>query len=104
MDIQTIAATVTSFLTPALPYLVKAGEKGSEIIGEKLGAGVWETAKAIWQKLSPNPLVQSAAQEVADAPDDPDAQEILRLRLKKSPHLLKRLKNHRLWYSQHPLT
>ena len=83
MDITTIAATVTSFLTPALPYLMKAGEKGSEIIEEKLGTSVWETANAIWQRLSSNPLVQSAAQEVAAAPDDQDAQAGLRYQLKK---------------------
>ena len=44
MDITTLAASVTSMLVPALPYLMKAGEKGSEVIGEKLGAGVWEAA------------------------------------------------------------
>jgi hypothetical protein len=83
MDISTLAATVTSALTPALPYLMKAGEKGSEVIGEKLGASVWETASAIWQRLSSNPLVQSAAKEVAAAPDDQDAQAGLRYQLKK---------------------
>jgi hypothetical protein len=83
MDIPTLAATATSFLVPALPYLVKAGEKGSEAIGEKLGAGVWETAKAIWQRLSENPLVKPAAEEVANAPDDQDAQAALRYQLKK---------------------
>jgi hypothetical protein len=87
MDIPTIAATATSFLVPALPYLATAGEKGAEVLGEKLGAGAWETAKAIWQKLSPameaSPSATEAAQEVVSAPDDPDAQAALRHQLKK---------------------
>lgn len=87
MDIPAIATAVTSFLVPALPYLAKAGEKGSEVIGQKLAAGVWETASAIWQRLSPavqaSPPAVAAAQEVASAPDDPDAQAAFRLQLKK---------------------
>jgi hypothetical protein len=83
MDIPTLAATVTTFLVPALPYLTKAGEKGSEIIGEKLGTGAWGIAKAIWQRLGSNPEVEPAAREVAAAPDDQDAQAALRYQLKK---------------------
>ena len=45
MDIATVAAGVTSALVPALPFLVKAGEKGAEVLGQQLGAGVWETAR-----------------------------------------------------------
>ena len=87
MDISEIAATVTGCLAPALPYLVKAGEKGAETIGEKLGSGTWETAKALWRLLNPiieaNPVVAAAARDMADEPDDTDAQAALRFQLKK---------------------
>ena len=83
MDISTLAASVTSMLVPALPYLVKAGEQGSEVIGEKLGAGVWEAAKAIWQRLGSHPLVEPVARDIAAAPDDEDAQAALRHQLRK---------------------
>lgn len=83
MDIPAIATAVTSCLAPALPYLLKAGEKGIETIGCKMGAGMWETAKAIWQRLSLNPAVESAAREVASVPEDQDAQAAFRHQLKK---------------------
>jgi hypothetical protein len=37
MDIATLAKDVTLFLTPFLPYLLKAGEKAVEEAGTKLG-------------------------------------------------------------------
>ena len=83
MDIPTLATTVTTCLAPALPYLVEAGEKGADALGEKLGAGVWETAKAIWQRLGSSPSVEAAAQEVAKMPDDEDARVALRYQIKK---------------------
>lgn len=83
MDISALAAAATSCLTPALPFLMKAGEKGIETIGGKMGAGVWETARAIWQRLSSSPSVELAAREVASTPEDEDAQAALRYQLKK---------------------
>ena len=83
MDIPAIATAVTSCLAPALPYLLKAGEKGIETIGCKMGAGMWETAKAIWQRLSLSPAIESAAREVVSAPEDQDAQAAFRHQLKK---------------------
>ncbi len=87
MDISEIAAAVTGCLAPALPYLVKAGEKGAETIGERLGSGTWETAKALWRLLNPiieaNPVVAAAARDMAEEPDDTDAQAALRFQLKK---------------------
>jgi hypothetical protein len=83
MDIPTLATTVTTCLAPALPYLVEAGEKGGEALGEKLGAGAGETAKAIWQRLGSSPSVEAAAQEVAKMPDDEDARVALRYQIKK---------------------
>ncbi|MFZ1641627.1 MAG: hypothetical protein WAV07_09385 [Candidatus Contendobacter sp.] len=87
MDIPTLAAQVTGALVPALPFLMKAGEKGAEIIGQQLGAGVWETAKALWRKLQPaveaNPQAVAAIQDVVATPGDADAQAALRLQLKR---------------------
>ncbi len=83
MDIPALATAVTSCLAPTLPYLLKAGEKGIETIGCEMGAGMWETAKAIWRRLSPGPAVESAAREVASAPEDQDAQAALRYQLRK---------------------
>ena len=87
MDIATVAADVTGALVPALPFLVKAGEKGAEVLGQQLGAGVWETAKALWRKLRPaveaSPTATAAVQDVVAAPEDTDAQGALRLQLKK---------------------
>ena len=87
MDIATVTAGVTGALVPALPFLVKAGEKGAEIIGQQLGAGAWETAKALWRKLRPaveaSPTAAAAVQDAVAAPEDADAQGALRLQLKK---------------------
>jgi len=44
MDICNRDSRRDGALVPALPFLVKAGEKGAEAIGQQLGAGVWETA------------------------------------------------------------
>lgn len=87
MDIATVATGVTTALAPALPFLVKAGEKGMETLGEKVGEGVTETAKALWRKLRPavkaNPTAAAAVEDAAAAPEDADAQAALRLQLKK---------------------
>lgn len=87
MDIATVAAGVTGALVPALPFLVKAGEKGAEVLGQQLGASAWETAKALWHKLQPaveaSPTATAAVQDVVATPEDTDAQSALRLQLKK---------------------
>lgn len=87
MDIPTVAAEVTAALVPALPYLVTAGQKGAEVIGEQLASSVWETAKALWHKLRPvvevSPMATEAVRDLAAAPDDADAQAALRVQLKK---------------------
>ncbi|MCU0808446.1 MAG: hypothetical protein MUC53_11095 [Candidatus Contendobacter sp.] len=87
MDIATVAAGVTGALVPALPFLVKAGEKGAEVLGQQLGAGVWETAKALWRKLRPaveaNPTAAAAVQDVVAAPEDADIQAALWVQIRK---------------------
>ena len=83
MDIPTLAKQIVVFLTPFLPYLLKAGEKAAEEVGKKLGAEAWERAKALWGKLRGKERVVQAAQDLAAAPDDEDAQAALRYQLKK---------------------
>jgi len=87
MDFTLLAKTLTVFLSPFLPYLLKTGEKASENIGNKFGADAWERAKALWGKLhtqvAAKPAAQEAAQDVAQNPDDQDAQASLRQQLKK---------------------
>ncbi len=86
MDAQLIQQ-LTAFLAPFLPYLLKAGEKAAEEAGKKLGEAAWERARALWEKLRPKvearPAAQEAVQDLAAAPDDPDAQATLRQQLKK---------------------
>lgn len=87
MDPQTLAQQIVPFLTPFLPYLLKAGEKAAEEAGNKLGGDAWERAKTLWGKLRPGvearPATQEAAQDAAAAPDDADARAALRHQLKK---------------------
>lgn len=94
MDTAALANQLTLFLTPFLPYLIKAGEKAFEKAGEQvgtklvpdLGKEAWERAQAVWAKLRPKvesrPALQEATQDVANKPDE-DATASLRLQLKK---------------------
>ena len=87
MDVQTLAREVVAFLTPFLPYLVKAGGEAAKEAGKKFGEAAWEQAEALWGKLHPKmedkPAAQEAVQDTAAAPDDPAAQAALRLQMKK---------------------
>ncbi|MBN3940123.1 hypothetical protein [Nostoc sp. NMS9] len=83
--------TLTTFLTPFLPYLLKVGEKATEEAGKKFGEGfganAWEKAKALWSQLQPKveekPMAKGAAEELANSPNDADAKETLQKQLKK---------------------
>lgn len=87
MDPATLAAQMVAVLAPALPYLLKAGERAAEEAGSRLGGQAWEQASALWAKLRPRadeqPAVMEAAQEVAQRPEDEDAQAALRVQLRK---------------------
>ncbi|OUC14741.1 MAG: hypothetical protein B0A82_10440 [Alkalinema sp. CACIAM 70d] len=88
-------ATLTAFLTPFLPTLIKLGgkalegavAKSGETAGTKLTESALKKAGAIWEKLFPKLEAKEAAKEavtdVAKAPTDDDAQAALRLQLKK---------------------
>lgn len=77
MDVGQLAATLTEWLRPALPFLLDAGKKAAEQAGEKLGSETWKTARKLWAKLRPEvegeSPVSAAAGDLASEPDDPDA-------------------------------
>ena len=87
MDPAMLAKDVAMFLAPALPYLIKGGEKAVEEVGKKIGGEALDYAKSLWAKLRPKaeatPRLQEAVEEVVAAPKDEDAQAQLRLQLKK---------------------
>ena len=87
MDIALIAGSLTTVLVPLLPYLLKAGEKAAEETGKAVAGQSLEWAKSIWAKLGPKVEAKEAALEaahdVADAPEDEEAQIALRRQLKK---------------------
>ena len=87
MDVGLIAKDVVAFLAPALPVLIKAGEKAVEEVGKKIGGETMDYAKALWAKLRPKaeakPALLEAVNDAAAAPKDEDAQAQLRIQLKK---------------------
>jgi hypothetical protein len=84
-------ATLTAFLSPFLPTLLKLGgkavDKATESAAGKFGDAAFAKAQAIWEKLSPKVEAKEAAKEaaidVANSPDDEDSQAALRVQLKK---------------------
>jgi hypothetical protein len=87
MDIGALANSVTTALVPLLPYLLKAGEKAAEETGKTVAGQGWEWAKSLWTKLKPKveakPAALEAAQDVAESPEDEDAQVAFRRQLRK---------------------
>jgi hypothetical protein len=83
--------TLTAFITPFLPFLLKLGgkavEKATETASGKFGEAAWSKAQAVWEKLSPKVEGKEAAKEaavdVANHPEDEDLQVALRVQLKK---------------------
>jgi hypothetical protein len=87
MDPKLLADAVTNFLAPAMPYLVKGGQEMVGKAGKKIGEEGLEIAKKLWGKLQPKveaaPMAKGAADEIAKAPDDPEAQETLSIQIRK---------------------
>jgi hypothetical protein len=87
MDPFSLAATLTGFLAPLLPYLLKGGEKAAAEVGKKFGGAVWDRATALWARLRPRleskPEAKEAIQEVAKIPEDQAAQGALNLQVRK---------------------
>lgn len=75
------AATLTAFLVPFLPFLMKIGDKVTETAVAKFGEDAWNRAKLIWAKLSPvvaaKADAQDAATRVVAKPDSEARQSVL---------------------------
>jgi hypothetical protein len=94
-EISMDPATLTAFLAPFLPTLMKLGgkvlegvaAKSGETAGTKLTEQAITKANGIWAKLFPKieakEAAKEAAEDVAKAPTNDDAQAALRLQLKK---------------------
>lgn len=87
MEIATLVSNCLTFLTPFLPYLLKAGEHAAQEAGKQLGSDVWEQAKMLWQRLHPRvesrPAALEAFQDMARHPHEADIQAALRVQLRK---------------------
>jgi transketolase len=89
--------TLTAFLTPYLPFLLKLGDKAAETAAEKFGEDAWNKAKAVWEKLFPKVEAKQdakiAAEQVAAKPDSSARQAVfqeeLETLLKENPDLAK---------------
>jgi tetratricopeptide (TPR) repeat protein len=79
--------SLTTFISPFLPFLLTLGAKTSETASEQLGEASWVKASAVWEKLSPKVEGKKAALEavmnVANHPEDEDLQIALRVQLMK---------------------
>lgn len=87
MDIGALASSLTTALVPLLPYLLKAGEKAAEETGKTVANQSLEWGKSLWSRLKSKveakPEALEAAQDIAQSPEDQDAQAAFRRQLKK---------------------
>ena len=78
-------AVLMQFLAPALPFLVKAGDKALDGAITKMGEDAWDTAKAIWERLLPkvetDPTMKKAVEKAVIDPENADRQTSFRLAL-----------------------
>lgn len=78
LDATELAKLLVGLLCPALPFLVKVGEKVAEGVSadavKALGKSTWDKAKNIWAKLSPQVQQKGTAQQavtkVLQRPDE----------------------------------
>lgn len=90
-NISQLAHEAKDLLAPVLPYLIPAaagaGKAALKRTGEKLSDVTWKKAEALWNKLWPKienrAAALGAAQDLANTPDDSDAQGAFSLQLKK---------------------
>jgi len=80
MDPATVATTAVTVLAP---YIVKAGEKTAEKLGEMLPAGVGKVWTAITGRFKGKPAAESATIDLVAQPNDEDNQTAFRIQLKK---------------------
>lgn len=90
-NIIQLAHDARDLLAPALPYLIPAaagaGKAALKRTGEKISDVTWDKAEALWSKLWPKieskPSALEAAHDLANMPNDSDAQGAFSLQLKK---------------------
>jgi hypothetical protein len=80
MEPISLATAVVAFLSP---YLVKAGEKTAETLGEKLPEAVGTLWRAITTRFKGDAAAETAVKDVLEAPQDADNQATLRKELRK---------------------
>ena len=78
---------LTNLLTPCLSFLLKLEESKTESATDRLDKSAWQKAQSVWIELSPNVEAKASAKEaaidVANKPEDEDAQAAFRNQLKK---------------------
>jgi hypothetical protein len=78
---------LVQFLTPFLPRLLGKVQAAGEALADQTADVAWDYARRVWERLRPRleqrPGATQAAEEVAAAPTDEDAETSLRLHLKK---------------------
>jgi hypothetical protein len=85
IDPLSLATSLTVFLSPALPFLVKGGE----VAAGEIGKDTWGKAKTIWSKLFSNPddktrlTALETAEAVAALPENKALQSVWQEELKK---------------------
>jgi uncharacterized protein YecE (DUF72 family) len=77
IDTTELAKHLVELISPALPFLVKVGEKVAEKVSadavKALGESTWDKAKNIWVKLSPQFQQEGASQQaIAKVLQHPD--------------------------------
>ena len=80
MDPTTLATTAVTVLSP---YLVKAGEKAAEKVGEKLPGGIGTLWNTVMARLKGKPAAEDAVQDLVVKPDDPLHQSAFANQLRK---------------------
>lgn len=86
-ELAQLTQSLTTYLSPFLPYLVDAGKQAAEAAGKEIAAEALAKAKTLWGKLAAavrrRPAAAEAAADVARNPDDDDARAALRVQLRK---------------------
>lgn len=86
--VQHLAKEVADVIAPVIPFLVQTTEKvaAGEVV-KRVGVAAWEQAQSIWKKLKPKieekPMLKETVQDVAQDPENEDAQASLRYQLIK---------------------
>lgn len=85
-NISQLAQSISLFLAPYLPYLIRGikevGKGAAEKLGEEFTTSGLKQAKVIYGRLAKKRAVARAAEQVLQMPDDPDTTAAFRLQIK----------------------